>query len=595
MPSVPYLPQADTRAIPTPRVGANPSGAFGGGEGLQQLGQGIERVGDALQAARQRADATKVTEAETALRSAMNSELSDREFGLLHRQGQDALEYSEIAHKRVREAHQKIAEGLASEEQRNLFRLRSSGMLEDYRRTVESHAAGQIRVVEQTSLKNREDVALEAAAAQYRDAAAVDRELAALEGPIRALAVSPEDAERQIGKHRRQVAGVVLDRYLKAGDVDGARAVLAQRKDDLGVDLSRYDEAITIADRDRRTESEAYRIAEASRNEAGRVDEAEAMAELDKLPKGEDWDRIHQRLTARINESDVVWKKRVDTVYNRAFGTYLETKSLTAIDPKDKAWLIRNATDEWAKIEGRARSDADYWRSRSERKGATPEQTEALIAFQAELVANPDKYLDENYTTETLTREWGEVLSGNGYKSAGASLVALKQRGKTGALVDQREFSLAVDAQMTRNSIATKEDQKLFQKKMGVWLDDVYAAGKRPTQEELQRALDRTAEEVKVERWYGSTTKPRYKVKPDEKILDEAASPVGEKPLNQKAAQTQATERIRSRLTQGLKNKTVAETIPAADRKLITDALQRRGLPATEAAIAAAYRKANGR
>lgn len=588
MPKVP-LPQVRSRPVGAPRVGANPRGAFSSGlaEGLQSIGGAVDAAGDFFAREKAKADAIAVTQAETELQKSINDTLSHREFGVLNNQGTDAIDGADVALETLPKNVETISKKLASDEQREVFRLRADGLVESARRTMETHVSRQIKVVEDRSIEARAAEALNAIALNYADPATRAQQIAAVEGPLLATAVSDEDAALRVNQWRAQAAKVALNAYVGAKDAEGAKAYFAQVKEVLGPDAARFEQQIELLDRDERAEREAIRIVNGSRTEGtGWVDEAAALNGLDSLPAGADKDEVRQRVEHRLRLETRKKNQEIESVYERAFTAYLSGGTLSAIDPRDKAWLIQNSPEDWEKLRNKGRADADRYRSRRSSQ-ETPEQQEAYLELQLELANDPERYA--NMTAEQFRREWGHRLSDSSFRAGGGALARVQKHVRTsqerGLEVDDKEFRDSVDAEAARAGITRKDEVGQLRLYMQGWLADwrTEHGTKKPTRSDVDKAIADALVEGRIKKsWWVDPKSRRFKAKTGEEFYvegEEQTRPAAPAPDLQTSANAPISR--------------VAD-IPSSELQLIRDAAAAKKRTLSDAEILRIYNLKNG-
>lgn len=522
------------------------TGADALARGVGQFASGVE---NAVSAHEQKANALAVTEMETRFQREVTTgmvgdstsgdptqtgEFREGEWGLdtrpgatnkagpkgfLSLKGTAAAEKSAETMEWLDKRQKELAQELANQKARDLFLLRTGGVKEDTRRRIEGHVATQGQAAMVAALDARSAAALSEVAVSYRDPATVARQQAAVEGPIRALQLSKEDGDARVALWRAQVAGVRLEQFLAAKDWRGAEELFAEVKPMLGPKAAQFEKVISAVKMDQQAERYAADFVESARDPAtGRVDSAKAVASVDAVPEGPLRDEVRQRAEHRVAVEGKAWNQRVDGVYGRAFSTYLKNGTLSAVDSKDKAWLVENAPEEWRKLQMMGRSDAGYARDRARERtsggGETDAQREALLRLKADLVENRERY--NEMTPEEFTREWGHQLSPGGYNHAGTLLAAAKKEppGSSG------EFSRFVNDEVRGSpSLKSKRTQDQFRAFMGDQRRDFLARNKREPSYEEMEAMRQSAWTTTHEKgWlWDSEFAPAFKRRTEEK------------------------------------------------------------------------------
>lgn len=217
--------------------------------GLQQGLASLDRAGAAILAGvkhtEDKAIAAEVTDSETKFTRKATGELhgdsATGKKGFLSLQGRAAEADGATVMERIEKHRQDIANGLANDEAKKLFLERTGKQVESLRSSVESHVSGERQRADVASLNARADAATEAMskAARVGDGATVQLQSMALEGSIRALALSPEDADRDVAKWRRHSVATQIDAFLDVKRLDVAEALLNDAKDTLGPELAK--------------------------------------------------------------------------------------------------------------------------------------------------------------------------------------------------------------------------------------------------------------------------------------------------------------------------------------------------------------------
>lgn len=603
MPRIPMLsgPQVRTRPVGTPYSRTNPESAFTGlAQGLANLGEAAERVERiehqlALQEYR-RATAVEATDHETKFQRRLTlrfegdatGELA-REMGaaaggastgtppwadpetpagitgFLQLRGRAAAEKSAELLAALERDREEIARSIRNEDARELFLMRTSGLVEDARRRAERHVAQQIREAEVASLKARSEAALTAIANNFRDPEAVARQVAALEGPIRALALSQEDADAQVAEWHREVAKVRLNQYLSTRDWRGAQELFAQVRDSLGQEATRYEKDISALRRSSEAERLAASAVEMARGPNGRVDVEWAVDMVDSLVSADDVelrDEVRQRVEHRVNLAEREWRLEVSNRFDRAFSAYLKSGHLSAIDPRDKAWLIENAPEEWDRLRMKARQDAAYYRARQneQQRGETPEQRLAFVEFKADIAANPDRYAE--MTPAEFATMWGPKLSPGDFEGAGTLFAATKKEQK----LSSGEFGAFVRDNIRKTEMLSKDRRRadLYAARMGDLRRSFLEKNKRyPTIPEMEEMHAEATRMVTIERpWWFDTEKPAFEVPVDELPGAPAAGAAPQTSASPPpAARPSARDRARALQQQGLTPAEIARVL----------------------------------
>jgi hypothetical protein len=262
--------------------------------GLQQGLASLDRAGAAIfakvKAAEDKAIAAEVTDSETNFTrlatGEMHGDSATGKTGFMALQGRAAESDGATVMERIEKHRQQVASALKNDAAKKLFLSRTGRQVESLRGSVETHVSHERQKADVASVKARADAATEAMfnAARLGDGATVQLQSIALETSIRALALSPEDAERDVAQWRRSTVATQLDAFLDVDRVDVAEALLKDSKDMLGPVLSKKYEA-AIDKVKGLTEAEKYvtAVIGGARLPNGQVDEARVLRMVDEM------------------------------------------------------------------------------------------------------------------------------------------------------------------------------------------------------------------------------------------------------------------------------------------------------------------------
>lgn len=379
--------------------------------------------------------------------------------GYLSSRGTVALERTEETLEHLEKRRKEIAEKLPTEASRNRFLERSAAMYEEARKRVYAHSRQEVGEARGASAKAAASASLDAVAADYSSDQTMQLQEETIGPVIRAQQLSPEDGDAKLLEWRKQATTARLNRYLSNKDWRGAESLYGDAKETLGASGEQIEKHIQTLKQDAEGEATALKAVEGARNEGtGRVDPLKARKALDKMEPGPEREEAEQRLERRLTAADKNWKSTVDGYYERAFGAYLQGDSLSAIDSGDKAWLQKNAPDEWQKIRRIVAQDEAADRAlvdRSERRSSrsipeTEEEADALTALRAEIASDPERF--KGMSTGEFLSEHVEGLSKSGRKVAGA----LFARTKGDAKASPAEFNAYVKQSAAADPILAK-------------------------------------------------------------------------------------------------------------------------------------------
>lgn len=283
-------PRVESRPIGTPYSSLNQDTGLGEvAQGLGQLNQGIGAADAAFRREKEKAEAFKVGEEDLRLGQAINTALHDKQSGFLLKQGENALD-TDSAWKTLKKAQEEGLSRLTGEEQKQTFLLRSGSRLEQAREAMERHAGGQrVKLYGQVA-EGQVQLALDDASNDYDRPEKVAAAVELAKGPLLLhlrdnLGLPPEKIQAELKKFEAQVHVARLDRYLEAGNWQGAQALFSEVKDVLGEQRGRVGEAIQDKKRNSEAEKLSQQVVELARGRNGRVDGDYAADMLESLIK----------------------------------------------------------------------------------------------------------------------------------------------------------------------------------------------------------------------------------------------------------------------------------------------------------------------
>jgi hypothetical protein len=238
-------PRVDPQPVALPVETARPANYAPLEAGLENLSRGLQQYKQNVQREEQKAIAATTTDAETTFTKRVTGEIhgdsTSGKTGFMSLQGRSAEADGAPVMERIEKHRQDVANGLSNAEAKQLFLQRTGKQVESLRASVETHVSSERHKADAASLNARADAAVEAMfnAARVGDGATVKLQSMALEGPIRALALSPEDAESDVQKWRRRTVATQLDAFLEVKRLDVAEALLKYSKDLLGAQAAK--------------------------------------------------------------------------------------------------------------------------------------------------------------------------------------------------------------------------------------------------------------------------------------------------------------------------------------------------------------------
>lgn len=318
-------PQVGEAPLPGARVQVDTRGTHGEAlaGGLEQVGAAAHHIAALQEQARKKAATVSILDSETAWQRGADPLLTDHDTGILAATGQDAFARAEGYQAKLQQLRDKVVSGIVDPQARQIATLRINGLIESAHHQVEGYLSRQQHVIAETSLQDRQATALDAVSAGYADPKVRATQMAALDGPVKELALSPEDAQARLAAWHQAVASTVLNQYLGDGDGEGAQQYFAQVKDLLGPKAGQYQHQIQALQTSAQAGARADAIWGGSQVKGYPWhDSARAVAQVQALAPGRRRDEIQRRVEhaaaleqqekerwgqARLNELDSVW------------------------------------------------------------------------------------------------------------------------------------------------------------------------------------------------------------------------------------------------------------------------------------------------
>jgi hypothetical protein len=364
--------------------------------------------------------------------------------GFLQMRGMDAVGSSTNAYDALKKRQQDLLNGLTNDKQRELFQQESDGLLVSSRRRIEDHAAQQIGVGQEDSLKSARATALNTIANNYTDPSVVQQQVSSVIGPAHALLAGRPAAEKQFEAEMMQdVASTRLNQYIANKDWKGAQTLYSQVKDQLGIKADHFENVINI-ERDRQQgDAAALQVVNSARKPNGFIDEAKAVATFEAIPKDtrSDAARVafdHFLTLEKAHETSV----KSDN-FDAALSAYLQNKNINDVPPATKAWMIGdgktpgNDPKAWQSLLQISNADGAHARG----AGPSDDQRRAMTQFEVDLHDHPDKYATMS-EPEFHATVW-PMLSKNDRERAGALFAtAHGQAAKPGTITPEENNML---------------------------------------------------------------------------------------------------------------------------------------------------------
>lgn len=317
-----------------------------------QLGQGVDQLGgqleDRVKKARDQARAMRMTQAEQEVQQGVNAQLYGGNMpadptaggyapgpttgsgggppapapgprgptqqvvvgGVMNTRGEASVAAAQDAYESLDELRQRVANKyFQNEEERKLFMMRTGGVAESAHRQIEEHVGHQIQAAKEATAQGLQETSLQAIANAYADPKARALYAAQPEGPIQALALSPEDAAAKLSAWRSKVASVVMNQYLDNQDPVGAQAYFAEARDALGPASAQYEQRLLTMKNQLAGAQEAGKILGASITENGQPDKAKIFVQLENMPEGKLKDDTRKALEQKLSLADAAYNQ----------------------------------------------------------------------------------------------------------------------------------------------------------------------------------------------------------------------------------------------------------------------------------------------
>lgn len=314
--------------------------------GVAAIGRGVDEVMASEEKARQRAVAAEVTDSETEWTRGANEDLHGSsgsgnptgdaineaftgqpatQPGFLSTRGREAAAQSVATKERIAKRRKDIADNLADDEARRLFLQRTAKQLEGYYSAIEGHTSQQRQVADVATLNARKSAAIEAVRANPNNLTSVETQQLAIEGPIKALSLSPEDADADLKKWRGDVAASQIDAQLAAGDWQSAETTLKNKGALLDArnhhTLSQAVDRVRTA---RQSETIAADIVKQALRSDGEVNQRKALDSLERVDP-ELRDNVRPIALKLMIEAEQAYKADTDRITRQATAAFAKT------------------------------------------------------------------------------------------------------------------------------------------------------------------------------------------------------------------------------------------------------------------------------
>lgn len=390
-------PDVASEPIGAPNVTSNLSGFAEAAQTqtpLRQLVPGVVGTAtDVYEHARQEAVAADVTDAETKLQAETNARLYDPQNGLMFKRGDQLFppnpdgskqDLGAQAFQDLATARQNIADGLTDTRARRMFMLRSQGQIEATHRSIELHVGEQVQAAKQASLQGLQATSLDALANSYADPVARAQLIAQPEGPIKALALSPEDSAARVAEWRQKANSTVLNQYIANRDWQGAQAYFSQVKDQLGTASAQYEHSISTLQGQVAGDQGAVDIINRNRRPNGFIDDAGVTRDVEAIQPGPVKTALEEsthRYLALEKASEINTKAQF---FNAALSSAIKGGGISAVPATVLSWLTDNDPEALARLNTMVKRD--------ENAPPTPQETANYATVLSDIERNPLKY-----------------------------------------------------------------------------------------------------------------------------------------------------------------------------------------------------------
>lgn len=224
---------------PMPMRQTDPAASFGVADmaptaiaqGLQGLGQGMQRFAANMEAFQHRVATTAAEEALVAFEREKNAAFYDPESGYFNTQGRTAYDNAKPMVENLEKARQKYADTLESEDAREMFNRAAGAQLTRAQTDVMRHASTQFDAWERSTIAARVENSLENAVAHWNDPDAKAVQLEVGRQSVIDLGMangdSPEAIAEAVQSFNSSFAVATIDAALQQSGAAAAQAALA--------------------------------------------------------------------------------------------------------------------------------------------------------------------------------------------------------------------------------------------------------------------------------------------------------------------------------------------------------------------------------
>lgn len=362
-------PQVAARPLPVPQLtGASPAG-FGGalGRGLADLGGQLANIGLAEKA---KADSLAVDIAIGKLNNA-RSELLFGAEGAYRREGKDALHVVDQYGTQFRAAGEQLLAEMANDEQRASFRGFFEHQIGQVSNELSRYQLGRMEEYDDRETNATLQSSIDKAARYFNDPARIAEAI----GEVRAVLGGRADRKgwsdtqllAAITTEVSRLHGNVLQQFISQGLGQQAQAYLDKYRNNQELDPELVANATKLIQPiavDQHAEQLAMELVAGATDKHGNIDQAALRKTLDEHPTLRNniqlKDETTRRVEHRVATSRAGRESEILDHYQNAAAAYLQTGSLLAVPPAEKAWLLAQAPEHWRQLTLWAQSDHDH-------------------------------------------------------------------------------------------------------------------------------------------------------------------------------------------------------------------------------------------
>lgn len=401
---VPVYDSPQVQAAPLPGVRSNVStdnGSEAIGEGLQRLGSGLDIE---YQRAKEKADTVAVTNVVSDFQGVADDKLINHDTGILNQRGQKAFAAADGYLDQLKQAQQKVLDGLANDDQRRMAQQHTDQIIKHAHERVEYHLAEQQQTARVDAVNNVSDSGHTTVAnAPDMPIATAIEQRARVEATLHQLGASPDAVADHLRVWDQRTAQIIVAPFISKTDPTTADADRAQQLLDapyapgsdgkmqtlgqvLGPARQQVQAAIDILKGKAGGDQLALDQVNAARRPNGSIDEAKLVQLAEVLPKAQRTPAFEQSLSKYTALERAAWVDKTSQNFNAALTAFQRNHSLADVPPSTEAWLRQNDPIGWGHLE----ETAANWGHKAEK--TNPDLTGNYIALRADMADNPYKY-----------------------------------------------------------------------------------------------------------------------------------------------------------------------------------------------------------